>query len=205
MRRLFEIFAVWINEMKITPERKIRIGVLILVVLALLFITINPSSQNYIRSLFHKNFASPNLSSDSSKVILPNVVGKKIGKAQSILMKRGLIPMTGERPMIYKEYSNEFNQDIVLYQHPFSNGLVYKHTKVTLFIHRGGALKVPNVVSMSSKRAGEILKENGLSCEIIMENSNNHPQGTVIRQIPGPETPIETVTLIQTVTLVVSK
>ncbi len=137
--------------------------------------------------------------SSNKMVILPNVVGKNIADAQSIITKQGLIPLTEQHTIIYKKYNNEIINKIVFCQNPMPASTNDKYVPigsyVKLFLHENASLKVPNVINIQYKRAREIIEDSGFSVELQWRVSHI-AHGIVISQIPDPETPIDTVRLV---------
>lgn len=133
------------------------------------------------------------------EVVVPNVEGMDFKQADEELSKVGLV-MT----VVGKEYSSEFEKDIVISQDPGKDRKVKEGRKIEVVISKGSELiTVPNITGIDIKDAVTKLGNVGLNMgNIEKEYDEEKPEGMVISQDPARGTKHEAGT---SVNVVVSK
>lgn len=137
------------------------------------------------------------VSRGSEKIVIPNVLGKSWREAEIILRQTGLIIEETLRLNTDKE------MDSVVMQDPEAGASVEKGSNINLIVSNGpiaaGSL-MPNLLSRSLDQVDRIIKMMGLRTDkIITEVNDNINSGTVLRQMPDPDTPINKDTVVNLV------
>ncbi|MGR6321160.1 Stk1 family PASTA domain-containing Ser/Thr kinase [Micromonospora soli] len=119
------------------------------------------------------------LSKGRAPVTVPNLVGKNINEARTILAQLGLKPVE-----TYKD--SDKPRDEVLGQSPADGAGVEKGAEVKLDISKGPAqVPVPRVVDMPCQQAKQVLESQGFPVNIQL-----NPNGIARFQNPGENTPV---------------
>ena len=120
------------------------------------------------------------VSSGSTQILLPDLIGKDIEEANAIIRSIGLIPSLN---LVMSDSA----EGTVISQSPASGEKVNKDTIVKLD-YSGGKTKVPDVVNMKLAEAEEILKQNGLGINPVLEYTdtrNAKEHGIITEQLPA--------------------
>ena len=121
------------------------------------------------------------LSAGPSQVHVPNVVGKDVKTATTILSGAGLVVRVGA-----SVHSSAVKQGLVAQTNPAPNGLIAKGGAVALNPSSGPQqVRVPNIVSLSVDDAQAQLKRLGLRLTTNIVPSVDIPARTVIDQDPA--------------------
>ncbi len=114
---------------------------------------------------------------DSSKVDVPNVVGKTENDAVNLLKNAGL-----EFRKTY-EYSDSVDAGTVISQNPGKNESVEEGTTVTIVISQGQeSVEVPRVINLTQKEGQKELANAGLKYAVNTEYSDTVEEGYIIKQ-----------------------
>lgn len=115
-------------------------------------------------------------------VDVPNVAGKTLEQAESLLAESNLETLT------QYEYSDDVPKGSVIGSHPESGSRAPKKSPVTLVVSNGvQMLTVPDVIGRDSKEAEELLKDAGLTLSDATEKwSEQVPEGNVVSTDPAP-------------------
>ena len=116
---------------------------------------------------------------------MPNVVGMDYKQADEALSKVGLV-----MSVTSKDYSNEFDKDMVITQNPGKDRKVKKGRKIEVTISKGSELiTVPNITGIDIKDAIIKLGNVGLNMgKTDKAYDEEKPEGTVISQNPAKGT-----------------
>ena len=113
----------------------------------------------------------------SSKVDVPNVVGKTENDAVNLLKNAGL-----EFRKTY-EYSDSVDAGTVISQNPGKNESVEEGTTVTIVISQGQeSVEVPRVINLPQKDGQKELANAGLKYAVNTEYSDTVEEGYIIKQ-----------------------
>ncbi|QKY68991.1 Stk1 family PASTA domain-containing Ser/Thr kinase [Lentibacillus sp. CBA3610] len=129
------------------------------------------------------------VSQGQEEVAFEDYVGENVDQVRRILENKGFETITTE-----EEYSNEYAAgEIVSHVYPSpGTEVIPEETEVIFDISIGPApINVNNLTGMSEQQAINSLEEQGLNAAIREENSENTPEGNVIRQDPEPGTEVE--------------
>ena len=115
--------------------------------------------------------------STSTKVDVPNVVGRTENDAVNLLKNAGL-----EFRKTY-EYSDSVDAGTVISQNPGKNESVEEGTTVTIVISQGQeSVEVPNVINLTQKEGQKELANAGLKYAVNTEYSDTVEEGYIIKQ-----------------------
>ncbi|HRW12920.1 MAG TPA: protein kinase [Syntrophomonas sp.] len=116
------------------------------------------------------------------EVVVPNVEGMDYKLADEELSKVGLV-----MSVVGKEYSNEFEKDVVISQDPGKERKVKEGRKVEVVISQGSELiTVPNITGIDIQDAVVKLGNAGLNMgDIEKEYDEEKPEGMIISQDPA--------------------
>lgn len=120
------------------------------------------------------------VSSGSTQILLPDLIGKDIEEANAIIRSIGL---TASLNLVMSDSA----EGTVISQSPASGEKVNKDTIVKLD-YSGGKTKVPDVVNMKLAEAEELLKQNGLGINPVLEYTdtrNAKEHGIITEQLPA--------------------
>jgi serine/threonine-protein kinase len=119
------------------------------------------------------------LSKGRAPVSVPNLVGKNLNDARTILAQLGLTPVES-----YKD--SDKPKDEILGQSPADGTGVEKGTQVTLEISKGPAqVPVPRVIDLPCQQAKQVLESQGFPANIQL-----NPNGVARFQNPAENTPV---------------
>jgi len=119
------------------------------------------------------------VSKGRAPISVPNLVGKNITEARTILAQLGLQPLES-----YKE--SDKPKDQVIGQSPADGSGVEKGAKIELQVSQGPPLvTVPRVVGMPCQQAQQVLAGQQLTAQVHI-----NPNGTVQSQNPGENTQV---------------
>lgn len=133
----------------------------------------------------------------TSEVNVPNVVGKQVEVAKSMITAQNL------RVSITEAYNETVPSGQVVSQYPEAGATVKEQRTITLFVSKGGEITVvPDVRGMNRRDAELQIKNAGLRLGRIEEQYNDLPADTVVSQNPRPPAQVNKNTMID---LVISK
>lgn len=133
----------------------------------------------------------------TSEVNVPNVVGKQVEVAKSMITAQNL------RVSITEAYNETVPSGQVVSQYPEAGATVKEQRTITLFVSKGGEITVvPDVRGLNRRDAELQIKNAGLRLGRIEEQYNDLPADTVVSQNPRPPAQVNKNTMID---LVISK
>ncbi len=122
------------------------------------------------------------LSSGEDKPTIPEVVGKSRSDAESQLSQLGLLVTVEE------EYNDSYGEGMVFYQSKAAGTRVPEGTTIVIKVSKGKKpvekVTVPPVKGKSQSTAEKLLREAGLTWEVIRYEDNALEAGTVISASP---------------------
>ena len=133
----------------------------------------------------------------TSEVNVPNVVGKQVEVAKSMITAQNL------RVSITEAYNETVPSGQVVSQYPEAGATVKEQRTITLFVSKGGEITVvPDVRGLNRRDAELQIRNAGLRLGRIEEQYNDLPADTVVSQNPRPPAQVNKNTMID---LVISK
>ncbi|HEX5541587.1 MAG TPA: Stk1 family PASTA domain-containing Ser/Thr kinase [Micromonospora sp.] len=127
------------------------------------------------------------VSKGRAPITVPNLIGKNIAEARTILAQLDLVPRE-----TYKEDHNKA-KDEVIGQSPADGSGVEKGAEIKLDISTGPPMvAVPQVMGMACQEAQQLLESQHLGVQIHV-----NPEGTVHVQNPGPNDQVPPQTVVQ--------
>jgi len=174
------------------PKKKESDGGLKVVFLAILlaFIVVSSLALGFVklRQLFVSN-----------EIMVPNLVGMELEKAEEELKELGL------KLSVSKEiFSSDYDEGIIIDQNPSPRTEVKEGYTVEVVVSKGKELTtVPNLINRDITDIGRLLLEANLTeGKVVYENSDTVPANIVISQDPEPFAEVEVDTPVN---IVVSK
>ena len=179
--------AVTVEEAAPGPRRGGRSGAYLALLLVLLLVLAG------ILALIGHNLGLFGSSTGSTTV--PNVLGQTAAQASSTL--------TGDGFQVKQTLQNNpgGTPGQVFNTTPAAGTNAAKGSTVTIFVTKGGQVKVPDVRNQNYNQASQTLTSKGLAVQVQNQASNSAQPGTVIDESPAPGSQVPTGT---TVTLTVS-
>ncbi|MGL6234144.1 MAG: Stk1 family PASTA domain-containing Ser/Thr kinase [Segniliparus sp.] len=123
------------------------------------------------------------VSTGPGQAVIPDLAGKTLGEATSILSDAGL----SAADQAQTEFSNDVDKDHVIRTSPDAGKKVAKGSKVQLIVSKGpDTTQVPNVVGSQQDAAAKALTDAGLAPPQTQDQSSTEPYGKVLSQSPQP-------------------
>jgi serine/threonine-protein kinase len=118
-------------------------------------------------------------SSRPAEVQVPNLIGKTLEEAEQIAKENNLKIVEGE-----SDYNSEYEEGIIYSQDPeYKNIKINEGTEITVKVSKGiEKTTMPKVVGETKADAIDMLTEAKLNAEVIEQNDDKVPSGTVISQ-----------------------
>lgn len=133
----------------------------------------------------------------TSEVNVPNVVGKQVEVAKTMITGQNL------RVSITETYNETVPAGQVASQYPEAGATVKEQRTITLFVSKGAEITVvPDVRGLNRRDAELQIKNAGLRLGLVDEQYNDLPADTVVSQNPRPPAQVNKNTVID---LVISK
>nr|WP_092068021.1 Stk1 family PASTA domain-containing Ser/Thr kinase [Dendrosporobacter quercicolus]NSL46898.1 Stk1 family PASTA domain-containing Ser/Thr kinase [Dendrosporobacter quercicolus DSM 1736]SDL68613.1 serine/threonine protein kinase [Dendrosporobacter quercicolus] len=133
----------------------------------------------------------------TSEVNVPNVVGKQVEVAKTMITGQNL------RVSVTETYNETVPAGQVASQYPEAGATVKEQRTITLFVSKGAEITVvPDVRGLNRRDAELQIKNAGLRLGLVDEQYNDLPADTVVSQNPRPPAQVNKNTVID---LVISK